>query len=368
MRRSTIGANPEGGKGFREHRRSLQRAIHAAALASGGACLIRRAPAQQNAAMNRIMGSLRRRPRVRQALLVLAAFLQALVGSALEEAVPLEKALNERVLQLLKLHRFEEAKETARTAVEKFSSTFGRRYAATATSLRNLALCHSFLREYAEAEPLFLEAVEIREQLYGPKDIHTLETLGELADLYERAGAYPKAELVLKRVLAVQEPWGQKNVMRARTLQRLGVVYTGLGRFEEAEALLTQVREINESAFGEKFLGNARCIHDQARLKQAMEKYVEAELLYRKALAMIEKARGPTHPDTAIFLNNLGTLYSAMGDYEKAEPLYQRALANLTKAYGPKDPDAQICLHNLAMAQEAARKSPRPKSQSAITI
>lgn len=318
--------------------------------------------------MNRATGIHRLSWRVVRVCVVLAACLQTLSAPALEQAVPVEKALNERVIQLLRLHHFEEAKETAQKAVETFTATFGRRYAGTATSLLNLGICHSLLREFAEAEPRMLEAVEIREQLYGPKDIHTLEALSELADLYERGGSYAKAELVLKRVLAVQDLWGPKNVMRARTLQRLGVVYTGLGRYEEAETLLKQVRETNEAAFGEKFIGNARCIQDQARLKQAMEKYVEAEVLYRRALGMIEKARGPTHPDTGFYLNNLGTLFSAMGDYEKAQPLYQRAIDNLTKAYGPKDPDVQICLRNLAAAQAAARQLPRPKSQPAVTI
>ena len=158
----------------------------------------------------------------RLALLVLAAFFRTATGWALDAEVKLDAELNGRVSELIQLHRYADAKETAKKAVESFSAAYGMRHAGTAMSLRNLALCHTRLGEYAEAEPLYLKAVTIREQVYGPKNPHTLETLGELADLYEKAGTYEKAELVLKRVLAVQDLWGEKNVGRARTMERLG--------------------------------------------------------------------------------------------------------------------------------------------------
>jgi tetratricopeptide (TPR) repeat protein len=321
--------------------------------------------------MNRVAVSSRRRtPGLRRASLALVAVttIVPISTQALEQEVKLEPQLNQRVDQLLHLHRYAEAMETAKIALERFSAAFGMRHAETATCLRNLAVCHTRLRKFPEAEPLYLQAVSIQEQIYGPKDPHTLETMGELAEHYERAGEFRKAEELLKRVLAVQDRWGTGHVARLRSLERLGVVYTDMERFEEAEALLKTALDLLEKSNGEKFVRNAKCIEELARVKQGMGNFSEAETFYLRALAMVEKGFGPKKVETAAFVNNLGTLYSAMGQYEKAQAHFRRALEVLRKAYGPEDPDAKICLHNLANAEAAAAQQPRPKGQSAITI
>lgn len=117
-----------------------------------------------------------------RAAAILAIAIHALAARGIDRAVPLEPDLNGRVLQLLDLHRYGEALQVALKTVEEYETTFGVRHGGTATSLRNLAVCYSRLREYSKAEPYYLRAVEIREQIYGPKDVHTVDTLGELAD------------------------------------------------------------------------------------------------------------------------------------------------------------------------------------------
>lgn len=65
-----------------------------------------------------------------------------------------------------------------------------------------------YLREcalYAEAEPLFLRALRIREQQLGKEHSDTAETLNNLAVLYSLQSHYPQAEPLYQRTLRIRE-------------------------------------------------------------------------------------------------------------------------------------------------------------------
>ena len=66
-----------------------------------------------------------------------------------------------------------------------------------------------------------------------------------------------------------------------------------------------------------------------------------------------QKALGEGHPDYAKSLNNLAALYQSMGDFSRAEPLYQQALEIRKKALGEEHPDYATSLNNLAALYHA---------------
>ena len=52
--------------------------------------------------------------------------------------------------------------------------------------------------DYAKAEPLYKEALEIRQKVLGREHPDTATSLNNLAELYEAMGDYAKAEPLLK--------------------------------------------------------------------------------------------------------------------------------------------------------------------------
>ncbi|MFM8922531.1 MAG: tetratricopeptide repeat protein [Microcystis panniformis] len=72
-----------------------------------------------------------------------------------------------------------------------------------ANSLNNLADLYRAQGKYAEAEPLYLRALAIREKQLGAEHPHVANSLNNLADLYQSQGKYTEAESLYQRAIAI---------------------------------------------------------------------------------------------------------------------------------------------------------------------
>jgi tetratricopeptide (TPR) repeat protein len=72
---------------------------------------------------------------------------------------------------------------------------------------------------YPEAEPLYEQALAIREQQLGPEHPHTADSLNNLAGLYHAQGKYEQAEPLLRRALAIYEQRLGAKHPATRTIQ-----------------------------------------------------------------------------------------------------------------------------------------------------
>ena len=119
--------------------------------------------------------------------------------------------------------------------------------------------------QYAEAEPLYKEALVTEERILGSDPPEIIPLLNALADLYHVQGRDREAEPVSRRALALGERMlPSKDLTVAATLNTLADIYRSTYR------------------------------------------YVSAEPLYRRALTIMEAALGPTHPSVGRVLGNLG--------------------------------------------------------------
>ena len=80
----------------------------------------------------------------------------------------------------------------------------GRNHPDTATDLNSLALFYADLGEYAKAEPLFKEALEIRQKVLGRESPLTALSLNNLGLLYHETGDYAKAEPLYREALEIR--------------------------------------------------------------------------------------------------------------------------------------------------------------------
>ena len=79
----------------------------------------------------------------------------------------------------------------------------GEEHPDVATSLNNLADLYRAQGKYAEAEPLYLRALAIREKQLGAEHPHVANSLNSLAILYQSQGKYTEAEPLYQKAIAI---------------------------------------------------------------------------------------------------------------------------------------------------------------------
>ena len=220
-----------------------------------------------------------------------------------------------------------------------------------AVLLNNIGEYHYGLAAYAEAEPLFHRALEIRESQLDPEHPDVAYSLNNLALLLQKkGGTSAEAEALFNRALRIREAQlgpGHHDV--AQSLNNLALLLKAEGKYVEAEPLYRRALAIWETQFNVEHSDLAKCLNNLAVLLKAEAKYAEAELLYRRALAILETQFGVEHPAIATCLNNLAELLQSKGNATEAERLHRRALAINEKQLGTEHPDVATSLNNLAL-------------------
>jgi CHAT domain-containing protein len=203
---------------------------------------------------------------------------------------------------------------------------------------------------YAEALPLAVESLAIREKVHGPDHLDVASSLNELALVYNYQGRYAEAERLHKRSLAIWEKAGRADQTDIATgLLNLASVYRAQGRDNEAEPLIQRSLTMWENALGPDHPGVATTLGHLAGMYQAQGRYAEAEPLYRRSLAIMEKALGARYPQLiARGLDDLASLYHDQGRYAEAEPLAKRSLEIYEGSLGADHPQTAGSLKTLA--------------------
>jgi tetratricopeptide (TPR) repeat protein len=220
---------------------------------------------------------------------------------------------------------------------------------ALATSLNNLAFLYKSQGKYSEAEPLYLDALEMRRRLFTGDHPNVATSLNNLAVLYYSQGKYSEAEpLYLDALEMTKRLFTGDHPDVAQSLNNLAGLYHSQGRYSEAEPLYLDALEMRRRLFTGDYPDVANSLNNLASLYDSQGKYSEAELLYLDALEMTKRLFTGDHPDVASILNNLASLYDSQGRYSEAEPLYLDALEMRKRLFTGDHPDVASSLNNLA--------------------
>lgn len=203
---------------------------------------------------------------------------------------------------------------------------------------------------YSEAEPLYQQALHVREQSLGPTHPHVATTLDGLATLYQTRGRYPEAESLFLRALTINEQQsGAEHPDTAQSINKLAILYYDQGKDEQAESFYQRALAINEKVLGKDHPSTARVLNNLAVFYAGKNMFAEAEPLFQQVVHICEQQLGPEHPTTVNGLNNLAQLYQEEGKYEEAEPLYQRVLLIWETTLGAEHPRVALGLVGLAI-------------------
>lgn len=203
--------------------------------------------------------------------------------------------------------------------------------------------------QYAAAEPLYQQSLEIRRQVFGEYHPHVATSLNNLAALYRWTGRLQEAALSYRESLDVYRHLSPVPIDDfIATINNLALVYQLMGQYDDAEPLFAQARELCRRTLGENSRGFASIISNQAMLYEAAGRYDEARPLLQQALQIRRAVLGERHPEYSLNLNNLAMLSATMGRYEEAETLLQEALVLCRTALGEDHPQFATSLNNLA--------------------
>jgi tetratricopeptide (TPR) repeat protein len=263
--------------------------------------------------------------------------------------LPAARLLNQAGRYLYKRARYAEAEPLYQQALRICEQQLGANHPTTAGNLNNLALLYQAQGKYAEAEPLLKRALRSCEQQLGVGHPNAATSLNNLALLYQAQGKYAEAEPLLKRSLTIDiQVYGEEHPEVATDLNNVAELYQLQGKYAEAELFLQRALHIRERQLGTEHPDTATSLNNVAELCRVQGKYAEAELFLQRALHIRKQQLGTEHPNTSQSLNNLALLYYWQGKYVEAEPLYQQALRICEQQLGANHPITVISLSNLA--------------------
>ena len=203
------------------------------------------------------------------------------------------------------------------------------------------------IQETTLAETYFNKAIALQKR-YDRKD-DLAYSLNSLGYMYSSQGRYAEAEPLFKQALALrQELLGDRHPDIATSLNNLALLYKSQGRYEEADPLFKQALALRQELLGDRHPDVATSLNNLAALYQSQGRYAESEPLFKQTLALMQELLGDRHPSVAGSLNNLAGLYSSQGRYAEAEPLFKQSLAMRQELLGDRHPSVAGSLFNLA--------------------
>ena len=143
----------------------------------------------------------------------------------------------------------------------------------------NLASAKHDLGEYDEAEGIYLEAIELRSEMYGATNPATLTIQHDLSVLYAATGRLDEAEELATHVLEERiRVLGEAHQATRTSWRNLADTYAKQGRFDDAEGIWIELVDICRREGGERAPEALEARVGHARfLLEHRERHEEAE-------------------------------------------------------------------------------------------
>lgn len=143
----------------------------------------------------------------------------------------------------------------------------------------------------APKEADYKRSIELARKRFDPsKSEPLIAHLEELADYYSAVGKYADAEPVYKEALFLQEKLKPSPEL-ASLRCKLGALYKYLGEYKQAEPLFQQALTDYEREFGKDDLSAAKCLGNLGELKLYQNEYARAEDLIQSSIDIYNRAR-----------------------------------------------------------------------------
>ncbi len=262
-----------------------------------------------------------------------------------------------------RLGHYEEAESLYDIARVIESETLGKQHPEYATTLSNLAVQCDDAGEFAKAERLYLEAKEIRRQTLSEQSSDYATSLNNLAVHYDLLADFTKSEpLYLKAVEIKLQILGELHQDYMTSLNNLGRHFLTRGELAQAEPRLVKAMELRKQVLGEKHAQYAGSLNSLGLLYQAQGKFEQAEKLFEQAREILKERLGEKHANYSTTLGFLANLHNAKGEFAKAESQYREVLALRQAALGDQHPDVATVRSRLSLSLLHQNKTDEARS------
>ncbi len=165
---------------------------------------------------------------------------------------------------------------------------FGENTEQHAIAISTRAVSERNLGHYEEAEPLYLQAIEIDKASIGEAHPNYATDLNNLAGLYKSMGRLEEAEPLYKQAIEIDKASiGETHPGYATDLNNLAGLYVSMGRYDEAEPLFLQARDIRKEALGRRHIDYGNSLWWIAELYSKIDGAVKSRFLMRVGWVII---------------------------------------------------------------------------------
>ncbi|MCB0669287.1 MAG: CHAT domain-containing protein [Saprospiraceae bacterium] len=196
--------------------------------------------------------------------------------------------------------------------------------------------------------------LDIRKELYGDKNIHTVTVYNNIAIILKNTGRFSEAlEVYLSCDSILRDLYGNDSQRRAAGLNGIAIIYAQTGKYPEALKYFNQLLTIDRSTLGENHPYLAKTYSNLGILHELMGDYKSAEDLHKKALAIKLQSFEPDNPNLISDYKGLSIIMSHIGDVDQAL-LYQRQVLQMEQAaYSKNDPRIATTYNMMAASLES---------------
>jgi tetratricopeptide (TPR) repeat protein len=239
------------------------------------------------------------------------------------------------------------------TALDNASETIGNGFAGRpiveAAIRLTIGEAYLDLGLFAQAQPHFERAIELRSDQLGENDPLTLIAKDRLGTLLIEDGKLTEAEpLLVPAMEGLQAAKGLTDSETLTAMQAVGALCALQEKYAEARKPLTQTLESSRAVRGPEHPKTLGVANDLAMVCLNQGQAQEAERLLNETIQGLEESVGPEHPATLTAKLNLACVYDGLKKPEPAERLLDQVLHVERRVLGSGHPSTLVTMATLA--------------------
>ncbi len=249
--------------------------------------------------------------------------------------------------------KLDEAEKLYLSAINYFRpqvSQYERQRKWLAIALTDMGNIYSFKGNFAEAEKINQESLELSKKLSGDERFIIPIVLGNLGAVNNQIGNYQKALDYYEQALQELESMGNEQKFESGNIHLFtGMTNVKLGKYEEAEMNFQKAYNIFSNTAGEDNLYTLVAKYHTAANYYKQGKYVAAENLLAETLKTQYKVFPDGHFTIAFSRRLLGDIYTKTNKLIKGESEIRQALDMISKT--AKEPNPEIALIKASLGE-----------------
>jgi len=194
-------------------------------------------------------------------------------------------------------------------------------------SLTELANCHFYVGQYAEADALNQKVLALDRRLYGPRHPHIADDLINLGAVQFEGGHYAEAERWNREALEIMTAWyGPDHPETASAQTILARSLLRLERRDEARVLLTSALATQERVYGPVHPRVASTLNELGIVARDQGRLADASANFQRMADIYDQVHHGKHYLIGVALSNLADVEQRRGNSAHAQELFRRVL------------------------------------------